>query len=422
MKFIYAIGILLVGGCIVGSCVGAEFCSVGRGPYVEGLGKLSPDDTTVATHLLYQAETRTDFETFQQLTGIDLTETSVSDRQQLQCDLYFTALDHYHHRSFFVKVASLMTLSNIAAVGAVILLVILLFVLAHDIILFIVATVSLAIVQLLFSGRVIRYGGLLLSLFLMCLKEAPCPRTQWLFFLDEFTPLLGQLIFTGVALHFALDHNANDNAYAINNALAINLSIVAGISNTLYHGHWALGVLTVLLAYARAGFFAVGFFGTYIIGFSTRTAMLRCLVVSSVIVPAFIMIRLYDPIMYAFCIGFETGIIFWGGFVGLLSLLILSDMDFTNRYLTTSNSCWLLNQLMLIVACLLSVGVGAQLQYDSLKSFGGTFLVFWALDLQRILTFQFGARGIRIVLFLGFLNLYALRYFILNYPGYFILN
>lgn len=371
------------------------------------LSRLSPEETVLATQLYYESK----LEAFTNLTGIDV---GTVEETTLKTALHQATLDHIHHRSFFAKVANLITFYNAISVAAVLVLVALIFLLARDLILFILASCSLIVIKILLSGNVIRYGGTFLAIFLMVFPESPIPQLNWLFFLDEYTPLVGQLILIGVSHYIAPKTFAH--------ALVVN--IIIGCLNTVYHGHWALGVLTVLLMYVRVGFFAVGLFGVYIIGFDNRTSMYRCLFLSAILVPAFICLRLYLPVEYLFLQGFETGIIFWGGFIGHLALLIVTDYDFMIRYRRYEQEklVWIVAQFVVIGVYFGSILVGSQLEYACLKSFGGTFLVFWALDLQRIATLHIGGRNLRILLFLMLINLCGLRYLILNYPEYFLLG
>lgn len=95
--------------------------------------------------------------------------------------------------------------------------------------------------------------------------------------------------------------------------------------------------------------------------------------------------------LYETLVVFETGILFWGTFVGLLSGLIISDNDYiqyhVNRHKCNVSSIYLWSNVFMFLICLAFIYFGSMLKI--LKSLGGTYMVFWSLDVQTIIMLLF---------------------------------
>lgn len=76
----------------------------------------------------------------------------------------------------------------------------------------------------------------------------------------------------------------------------------------------------------------------------------------------------------------------------------------------------------MFLICLACMYFGSMLEISSLKSLGGTYVVLWGLDVQRTIMSSFKDISLTPIFFLGFINLALLRYWIQNYPGYFIIG
>jgi len=133
---------------------------------------------------------------------------------------------------------------------------------------------------------------------------------------------------------------------------------------------------------------------------------------------------------------FETGTIFMGSFVSSLALLIMSDEHYiikkfykdipypdkrTHIKKGTHVPQFILMQIFAGSYFLLCLYVGNVLYINTILSIVGTFSVLWAFDLEKSVLFRFKNGGITASLLIIFLNLYALRYYIINYREYFII-
>ena len=82
---------------------------------------------------------------------------------------------------------------------------------------------------------------------------------------------------------------------------------------------------------------------------------------------------------------------------------------------------FILMQIFAGVSFLFGLYIGNVLHINIMLSIIGTFGVLWALDFEKSILSRFGNGSITISLLIIFLNLYALRYYILNYREYFII-
>ena len=117
---------------------------------------------------------------------------------------------------------------------------------------------------------------------------------------------------------------------------------------------------------------------------------------------------------------FENGALFFGSFIGLLSMLIMSDKYYCT-WSHRTHEMYILMQFFMVASCLVTLYFGNVLQIATLNSVGGTFLVLWLLDMQYHLFAMFGKDSLLIILAVVGVNLYGIRYFILHHRDYFIL-
>lgn len=409
------------------STVSAACTETYPGAY-EKISRLSPDNTVEALNFLEKGT----HGNFFVLTGIDSSDLTPEEITALKCSIQTALLAHFNHQSFFMKMLGLVTFYNIVTILAVCAFAIFLLLLCKDIIFFASIFLGIFIVQLLFSGRILKFTGAILSILLLCFKHAPCSYTRIAFFFDEYTPLLGLFVFIGTSWYIGCDIiNAinGDNKKRNNNPMISNtdamahlmlLWVAVGAGVTIYHDHWSLGVVTSLLLFVRCGFFAKSVSGGYYLGFENSSGLVNCLITAVILVPGYITIRVNSPVLYDTLKAFETGIMFWGSFIGLLSLLILSDWYYIKYHMKGTAGVLMWMQTAMFVSCLATMYFGTVLEIDCLKNIGGTYLVFWALDLQRIVFSVFKDISLTPVFFILFANLAALRYWIINYPEYFI--
>ncbi|CAH6419397.1 Hypothetical protein HVR_LOCUS602 [uncultured virus] len=404
------------------------------------LSRLSPQDTVKALDLL-DAEKHDEFII---LTNIHVENFNSTEVSGLRCSISETLLAHYNHQSWFMKVLGLFTFYNIVSVLAVCTFAVFIILLCKDIAFFVAIYVGTFIIQLLFSARMLEFGGVILSILFLCFKGPPCSYVRYAFFFDEYTPFLGLLIFAGTSWYIgsevldALRNNKGTSKKVKNHhekymrggpisdedaiAALMILWVVVGSLVTVYHDHWILGVVTVLILFGRCGFFAKSFSGGYHVGFNSTQGLINCLVVAKILVPGYIFIRMNLPDTYHVLRSFETGVVFWGPLVGLLCVLILSDWDYVKREMNASAGAFLWLQCVMFIDCLCTMYFGTVLNIDCLKNIGGTYLVLWAMDLQRVMVSQFKNISLTPIFFLAFANLALLRYWIINFPEYFIIG
>jgi len=402
----------------------------------EKISRLSPDSTVEALNLLEKGN-HLEFLT---LTRIDSSNLTTQEIVAVKCSIQTVLLAHFNHQSFFMKMLGLITFYNIVTVLAVCTFAIFIFLLCKDITFFVGLYVASFIIKLLFSGRILKFSGVVLSILLLCFKKAPCSWTRFAFLFDEYTPLLGLFIFAGTSWYIgaeiidAINGNKGKKQYTRRNggypdvkisygdamSHLMMLWVAVGTAATIYHNHWILGVVTSFVLFGRCGFFAKSVHGGYQVGFESSAGLINCLIAAVILVPGYIAIRLNSPVLYETLKAFETGIMFWGSFIGLLSLLILSDWDYIQYQIKGNLGVLMWLQTAMFTSCLATMYFGTVLEIDCLKNIGGTYLVFWALDLQRIVFRVFNNISLTPIFFILFANLAFLRYWIVNYPEYFI--
>ena len=400
----------------------------------EKISRLSPDNTVEALNLLEKGN-HTDFLT---LTRIDSSNLTMEEIAAVKCSIQTALLAHFNHQSFFMKMLGLITFYNIVTVLAVCTFAIFIILLCKDIAFFVAFYVGSFIIKLLFSGRILKFSGMVLSVLLLCFKEAPCTWTRIAFFFDEYTPLLGLFIFAGTSWYIETGIlntiNGNKKKYTYRNgsypvvkiseedamSYLMLLWLAVGITATIYHNHWMLGVVTSLVLFGRCGFFGKSVYGGYQVGFESSAGLVNCLITAVILVPGYIAIRINSPVLYETLKAFETGIMFWGSFIGLLSLLILSDWDYIRFHMKSNVGVLMWLQTVMLTSCIATMFFGTVLEIDCLKNIGGTYLVFWALDVQRLMFRVFKDISLTPIFFILFADLAVLRYWIVNYPEYFI--
>ena len=381
---------------------------------IDKLSRLSPQNTVQALSYLDDGA----YDDFRQLTRIATSTLSPEDVTALRCSVKQVLMDHYNQRSLFMKILGLVSFYNIITVATILALIIFLMFLLKDIIIIASLYVSIVIIQLLFNGHLLKLCGIVISVLLVCFKGPPVPWLWWMYFFDEYSPWLGLLVFKYTS-YFIVRSICPKSKQEDKLTL---LSIIVGAMATLYHEDWLLGVDTVLLLYSYRGFFYKSCSGGYETGLSTNENLFHCSLISWVLVPSFIYNRIYNPVFYEFIVPFETGVMFWGTFVGLLCLLILSDLDYVRLTFKGNNIMFLWMQVLMFASCLLSMYFGTILNIDCLKNIGGTFIILWGLDLQRIICCEFKNRSLTFIFFMVFVNLAVLRYWLQHYPEYFILG
>lgn len=370
--------------------------------------RLSPDEMIQALGLLQ------DGVAFEELTGMPLTYQSIRQLQHL-------LINHLQQRSWFSRMADLMTFYNIVRACAAAAFGVFVISFTKDIIIWMLAHCANFIIAILENGYIVKCGGLLVSVAIMAY------RTEILF--GDYNAFLGFFLYIAVTSYIAGDITTSQNGLKIALPYLLNLWIVTAIVNTLYREDWLFGVVSVLILYIRCGFYTKSITGGYVLGFNGTRDLINCAILSVFLVCGFISCQLWYPEIYGWISVFETGAIFWGSFVGLLCLLIMSDRHYVKHVMEADDLVFMWMQIVMFTVCLICMYFGTMMHFGceaerntscsgSLRNLGGTFMMFWALDFQHRLAkdlswtpFMFGVS----------VNLYALQYLIRTFPEYFIL-
>lgn len=398
-------------------------CDGDAGAY-EKISKLSPDIVIETWASI------TDLKRFEALTGIDVTNFTDADVARMKSIVQLVLTEHFQHKSIFMKMLDVCTFYNIITFLAVCTFVMFVGFLLKDIIEILALHIGYWIVRLLMNGYILKVTGMIISGILLGYRTAPCSWVRWMFFFGDYTSLLGFITFIATSRYIAgSDRDSRDKHESILSQLMI-LWIGVGTIATIYHKQWILGVVTVWLLFARCGFINKSVNGGYVFGFEQELDLMNCLTAATVLVPGFIFIRIHVPALYEQLAALETGIMFWGTFIGLLSLLILSDFDYirshrvrdkTTPEVRTKMARFMWLQILMVISCVSAMYLGTVLQINCLSTIGGTYLIFWAMDLQRLMTRLLNVPW-TLIFFGAFINLIGLRYLLTNYPGYFIIG
>ena len=344
--------------------------------------------------------TTEDSEKFNALTGSNLSSYDYAQLMTLREKLFGLMNDHANQKSWVTKMTSLITFQNILLLCAVVTG---------------IATILTTILYIFIDKNVVLFFGTLMSMAMLGIKYTDVdnyefPLMHVLFIFESYTPIMGLFMFMGVTA-FCL--NVTD--YGALHFFWILLS--AG--TTIYHEHWFAGVITVMLIFSRFGFYAMPMPGGYKTGFSSKGAMERCMFIATIMVSSYIyaMLKMTDHKYFHYIMFFQTGVTFWGTFVGLLAMLILSDDDYLTAHKYDKRN-WAIYQFCMVAACLSTIYFGTVLDISSLKNVAGTFLVLWFLDIEKTILTSNGSPPL--FFFTLCVNCLLLHTYITKYPEYFI--
>lgn len=114
---------------------------------------------------------------------------------------------------------------------------------------------------------------------------------------------------------------------------------------------------------------------------------------------------------------FETSIFFWGTLVASVCIFIVSDECYNNTNRLFSKYM----RPIAVMYYLLLIYFGTIFNIPSYKGIGGTFLVLWILDLERMILCRICNYGTT-YLFITLINFYNIKILLDTYPEYFIFN
>ena len=226
-----------------------------------------------------------------------------------------------------------------------------------------------------------------------------------------YTPLFGCLMLLATTRYwFACQDIMSDGTVP-----GICIIAVFGYATIRYNNSF-IGTLTVLLVFDMLGFRFGIMLGGYWFGWEGINPLIRCLIVSVLSVGTFLFLG--RDITKPHIKVFETGVYFWGIFIGGLAGLIIADADYLYYNISESFVVWFLFQLVFGAALIFILYIGNVMYKSLFKGMGGTFLVFWLMDLQRILTYKMG--GVTFAAGGALLCLIVAHRVVSVYPQYFI--
>lgn len=385
----------------------------------EKASRLSPSDTVGVMRAL------TDLDTvkLQNLLDLNVSPMNNDDYRRIRCGVELALSAHLNQTSWFSRVANLLTFHNILTVVCICVFILFLLLFFSDLAFFIMRYAGDLFIRLFMNGFALKVLGIHVSFLLLCLKTSPSPWLDWMYTFDDYTPVLGFFIFQLTSRKIASDIDKESQDWTKFSIGHITICCIVGAIATIYHNQWFLGVITVLLIFVRAGFYTNSVTGGYVFGFDYRESLMQCMIIAFVMVSGFITARLKSPELYSEIQAFETGVMFWGTFVGLLSVLIYTDIDYSMSNLKLRGESAMLLNFCMGGLCLAAMYFGSILDISPLRTLGGTFMTFWGLDVQRNIFSRLGDRfSSTFIVLIILIDLITLRYYIKNYPDYFIVG
>lgn len=318
---------------------------------------------------------------------------------------------HVDQTSFHMKLHRLINFKNFLYLTACIVGVLFLFTFMYDLMIVLIAYSMTIIYRMFFSRNCLYVIGGIISLSTLIFRYKTASYRYMIF--ESYTPIFGLFVLSGMLIDI-FNHNRINIHY-----LYVTLSGLYLIM-ALYHLHWLIGVMCVLSLFMSFGFVFGTIPGGYYSGFKRELSLQRCLIVAFVLVIGYIFLMFQIP-TNPYLLVFESGVLFYGTFIELLSLLILSDEYYLKAKSAYSPERLIWMQLLMMITLFLNIYLGNVLNQSSMRVLGGTFLVFWALDIERMIVTSFRTIRLSGLFLIVFLNIMGLIYYICNYPEYFIL-
>ena len=384
------------------------------------LRKLSPKDTTNLLKCVDNLADGIDFDTCSAFYKEKLgTEFNKDDVRDVRTRLHQLLFDHMNQKSWYSKMAGLVSFSNILLILLVFAVIAFIFVLFGQVIAYCALFLAVFLYEILFCKTAMYVYALTVSYLTVYFRyERDIVGTRWetWYILDQYSVIVGLVTLTAVIVDIAKRKSTGKSPTPLFLLLA---AIYAGVA--LYHDHWFVATMSVWSIYAAIGFTMGAMPGGYYSGFQQKEQPLIAFITSVVLVGTFLMLqtgvlKTDFPNKVAL---FENGSLFFGSFIGLLSMLIMSDRYYCSLVGRT-NEMYVLMQFFMVGTCLVTLYFGNVLNITTLNSVGGTFLVLWLLDMQCHMFNALSPNSLLLALAMIILNLFGLRYFIMNYRDYFI--
>lgn len=321
-----------------------------------------------------------------------------------------------------MKLAALISMQNIITVIMIFVAIAFFFSLGSVVYAIFAPFINFIIIKVLLNKYFWYTTSLSISIMLMLIDIDKITNNyiKMLYIFDWLTPLFGCLIFAIVT--FAIAHVEFNQTNLFLSGLFIT---IIWFVDAIIQNNWLIGVATIMMLFITNGFLLGSIPGGYYSGFTDKESINRCLITSLLlnIIMIFTKIGFITGNFVKYAQIFETGIILWGTLVGSISMLVLSTISEYEMHATLEKNNFVKFILIHIITGLCYLGiifVGNMLNISSYKSIGGTFLVLFGLDIERITLKKFSNGHYTIFLFIVLVNLYMIRHLIGLYPEYFI--
>ncbi len=383
---------------------------------------LSTESALSALQILDEIQVTTDFKQFsllrQKFTDLTDLTPALEARQYL-----YTVIEKNNNRtSLFAKMSGLLSFKTWLLIGMVIVTIALMFVCMYDIILFLSIYFGIFFYKLFLTRRAIRIEGLVFGICTICFKyeNLNSQILKNIFYLENMYPLLGcVVIFVVVNDYFSelLSKITQRNAQLTNTLeLIVFKDLVLTIIFCLvavFHNNHMVGILTVMHIFYAFGFSFGGTYFGYYVGFSNTTALTKCIVLA-IMMNGLMLLHKFTNSNLTYVKVFEPGVFFWASFVGCLSLLLMSSIEFSTR----TNISFEIRQLILMYTYMMMSYLGNVYDLETYRSIGGTFMVFAILDMQRMIFIRNKIQSWKYILTIVLVNMYVIKYMITYYPEY----
>ncbi len=399
-------------------------------PSLNRVKKLSPQNTTdlmiCITALKYDISNEPCQTMYRTMTG---EEYNITTATSIMKNLRQLQEDHLNRKSWYSRMLGLITFSNILLLLITIVAVAFLFAFMGSILLFF-AAVAAQIFYRIFLSRLsfYIYGAVLIYLTIGFNYTRDIVGTSWekYYFLDHYSVVFGSIILGIMTIDIfnTYFHELKNNTTVALGVLAFLYAVIS-----IAHDQWVISTLSVWMVYAAFGFFASPMPGGYVVGFNRNKQLQRCVIISWIIVSFYMAFKIgiiqteYTRVLDLF----ENGCLFFGTFIGLLCMLIMSDEYYCQYYLVKNYSSYnnfrnvyYFMQFIMLSSCLVCMFFGTVYSLSIVKGVSGTFIVLHLLDMEYHFLQKFKTGGLTGILFVLGVNLWAVRYYIMYYREYFI--
>ena len=381
--------------------------------------KLSPLNTTrlivCITKLNFKQDTKcSNF--YKSITNSDYNETSAKSYMN---QLYELQQEHINHTSFFSRMLGLITFRNILLLLLTVVTIAFIFSFIGNILVLFAAYALVFFHKLFLSRTSFHIYGLVLCYATVYLQyERDIVNTSWqpYYFLENYSVVFGSLVLAALIIDFSKTYIKD---LANPKPMFLILSVIYAII-AIIHDHWFIATMSIWLLYAAFGFIMGAMPGGYYTGFDHKSSIERSAITSFILVTFYMLFKTgaietkHQHIVDLF----ENGCLFFGTFIGLLALLIITDKYYIYHHLDIK--LYVPMQFLMLGSVLVTLYFGLIFNLAIMKGIGGTFGVLWFLDMEYHFLSQFRTGNMLGALFVLMVNIYGLIYYLDHYREFFI--